>query len=237
MTLKLAIILLSIGSLLSFFLSQKQPMLYQNPQFTTIRYVALGDSYTIGQGVSPAESWPVILTEHLQQNNIAIELVANPSRTGWTTQDVLDRELPLFEDLDPTFATLLIGVNDYVQGVDATTFRTRLAQIMDRVLAQLPRKENFIVITIPDYSVTPTGFQYSGPTTPADIDSFNQVIKDEAHIRNIPVVDIYALTQGMKDSPDLMAADGLHPSGKEYALWEELIYPVAYDILNVKEPH
>lgn len=199
-----------------------------------IRYVALGDSYTIGEGVPSEESWPVLLTKHLQQNDIDIELVANPSRTGWTTQQVLDRELPLFENLNPTFATLLIGVNDYVQGVNITTFRSRLAQIMDLVLSKLPRKENFIVITIPDYSATPTGSQFSGPSTSADIERFNTVIKEEAAKRNIPVVDIYPLTQQMKDHPELVVADGLHPSGKEYALWEEMIYPVAEGILNAK---
>src|SRR5437868_3392847 len=82
-----------------------------------IRYVAIGDSYTIGEGAEPREAWPVLLTKHLQANGIDIDLVANPSRTGWTTLNAIDRELPVFVQEKPTFATLMIGVNDWVQGV------------------------------------------------------------------------------------------------------------------------
>src|SRR4051812_10663427 len=76
----------------------------------TIRYVAIGDSYSIGEGAKPDESWPAVLTRHLREKGIKIELVANPSRTGWTTQNAIDRELPVFAEAKPTFATLLIGV-------------------------------------------------------------------------------------------------------------------------------
>src|SRR5690348_2901825 len=88
-----------------------------------IRYVALGDSYTIGEGASPNESWPAVLTRHLKEQGIDIELVANPSATGWTTKQLIDRELPIFKDKEPNFGTLLIGVNDWVQGIDEKTFR------------------------------------------------------------------------------------------------------------------
>src|SRR5947209_6987541 len=99
-----------------------------------IRYIALGDSYTIGEGASPNESWPTLLAQHLNREGIHIDLIANPSRTGWTTKDVIDKELPIFRDLKPDFGTLLIGVNDWVQGVDAETFRHRFVFIVDQML-------------------------------------------------------------------------------------------------------
>src|SRR6266436_1157639 len=85
----------------------------------TIRYVAIGDSYSIGEGASPNESWPALLTRHLNAQGVHVDLVANPSRTGWTTQQAIDLELPIFLGSKPNFGTLQIGVNDWVQGIDA----------------------------------------------------------------------------------------------------------------------
>jgi lysophospholipase L1-like esterase len=87
-----------------------------NPM-ASVRFFPIGDSYTIGQGVAESENWPNQLVRHLQREKVDATLVANPSRTGWTSQKALDRELTLFESSDPTLATVLIGVNDWVQGV------------------------------------------------------------------------------------------------------------------------
>ena len=96
-----------------------------------IRYAAIGDSYSIGEGASPNESWPAILTRHLNAQGLHVDLVANPSRTGWTTQQAIDHELPIFVAARPTLATLQIGVNDWVQGVDEEAFRKRFVALVD----------------------------------------------------------------------------------------------------------
>ncbi|MEK7571969.1 MAG: SGNH/GDSL hydrolase family protein [Patescibacteria group bacterium] len=193
----------------------------------TIRYVALGDSYTIGEGASEGESWPVLLVDHLQKEGIDIGLIANPSVTGWTTQDVIDKELPLYDRSNPTFATLLIGVNDWVQGVDKETFHNNLIVILDRMQQNLSQKQNLLLITIPDFSVTPTGKRYSnGRDIAVGISEFNEIIKEEGKKRNLHVVDIYPLSQKARTDPSLIAADELHPSAKQYALWEKEIYPM-----------
>src|SRR5476651_1513001 len=80
----------------------------------TIRYVAIGDSYSIGEGASPNESWPAVLTRHLNEKGLQVDLVANPSRTGWTTQQAIDHELPVFVESKPDVATVQLGVNDWV---------------------------------------------------------------------------------------------------------------------------
>src|SRR2546421_12990327 len=107
----------------------------------TIRYVALGDSYTIGEGASPNESWPALLTRHLRREGIDVDLVANPSVTGWTTKDVIERELPIFRKAKPNFGTLLIGVNYWVQGIDDNTLRQRFSFIVDEMLKLLANKD------------------------------------------------------------------------------------------------
>src|ERR1041385_8894201 len=86
------------------------------PDSTSIRYVALGDSYTICEGAAENESWPLNLAKDMTANKIPVSLIANPSRTGWTTQNLIDRELPVFDQSNADAVTLLIGVNDWVQG-------------------------------------------------------------------------------------------------------------------------
>jgi len=199
-----------------------------------IRYAAIGDSYTIGEGaIEPDEAWPTLLTNNLKSAGINISLVANPSKTGWTTRNVIDLEIPVYDQCNPTFATLLIGVNDWVQGVDEATFHKNLNFIIDHLQGKLQNKKNLVLVTIPDFGVTPSGGQYArGRDISQGLTGFNDIIKSEAKARNLKVVDIFPLSLGMKDHPELVSADGLHPSAKEYALWEKMIYPVVYKLLD-----
>ena len=200
---------------------------------TLIRYVALGDSYTICTGATEAQSWPVILTKKLKENKINIDLIANPSHNGWTTQDLIDNEFSVLDKSKATFVTLLIGVNDWVQGVDAKTFQKNLVKIIDHVQTQLANKNNFLLITIPDFGVTSTGSHYSGGRDISKgIAEFNAIILEEAKKRNLKTVDLFETSKAMGKDNTLVAADGLHPSAKEYAIWETLIYPVAYTMLK-----
>ena len=227
--------LIYILSFASIFISNKNSGKAEmtNPNHE-IRYAAIGDSYTIGEGArEPDEAWPTLLTQSLNKDGINIRLVANPSKTGWTTKDVIEYELPEFDAVNPDFATLLIGVNDWVQGVDAVTFQNNLSFIVDHMLARLQNKKNLVLVTIPDFSVTPSGGQYAhGRDISQGLTAFNEIIKQEADKRNLQVVDIFPVSLEMKGNPELVAADGLHPSAKEYAIWEKLIYPIAKKILS-----
>ena len=197
-----------------------------------IHYVAIGDSYSIGEGASPDQSWPAILTRHLNAQGLHVDLVANPSVTGWTTQQAIDRELPIFIQSKPTFATLQIGVNDWVQGVDEQTFRQRFTSLVDQMLAVLPDKKRLLIVTIPDFGVTPTGGRYArGRNISEGIASFNKIITEESTKRGPRVVDVFPLSKKMGSDRSLVAADGLHPSAKEYAEWEKVIFPAALDLL------
>ena len=143
--------------------------------------------------------------------------------------------MPVYEKSNPTFATLLIGVNDWVQGVDINTFHINLNYIIDKMLLLLPQKKNLLLITIPDFGVTPGGSKYGGGRNISEgISEFNKVIISEAEKHNLKVVDIFPVSQKMKGNSDLVALDGLHPSAKEYAVWEKLIYPKAYELLKPK---
>lgn len=198
-----------------------------------IRYAVIGDSYSCGEGASPKESWPALLTQHLNAQGLQVDLVSNPSVTGWTTKDAIDRELPKFVNSNPNFATLLIGVNDWVQGIDETTFRNRFSYLLDQMLAVLPNKKRLLVVTIPDFGVTPTGPKYArGRNIHEGILRFNQIVTEEARKRGLEVVDIFPLSKKMGKDKSLVAKDGLHPSAREYAEWEKIIFPAALELLK-----
>jgi acyl-CoA thioesterase-1 len=198
-----------------------------------VKYIALGDSYTIGTGANANEAWPVLLTKHLNDAGIKTELVANPSKNGFSTQNLIDMELPVFDKSGATFVTLLIGVNDWVREVNATTYTKNLIFILDHVQKKLPNKNNILLITIPDFGVTPQGAYFSNDRDVSKgITEFNNIIKAEAKKRGLPLVDIFEISKQMKDNTELTAKDGLHPSAKEYALWETLILPEAKKLLS-----
>ena len=190
-----------------------------------MKYIAFGDSYTICTGTSDVnERWPSLLTKHLIEQGISTALVANPSRNGFSTQDLIDNELPLLETDTIDFATLLIGVNDWVRQVNSSTYHKNLNYIIDKIQKKLSNKKRLLLITIPDFGVTPQGSKYgNGRDISKGISEFNVIIKSEAAKRGLHCVDIFAISQQMKNNKTLIAADGLHPSSKEYAIWESLI--------------
>jgi len=127
----------------------------------------------------------------------------------------------------------LIGVNDWVQGVDAQVFQTHLGFILDALLKLLHNPRHILVITIPDFSVTPTGRLFSnGRNIPQGIHEFNTIITQEAQARGLKTVDLYPLSQKLGQDPSLMSQDGLHPSAKGYAQWALLIGPAIESLLQ-----
>ena len=199
----------------------------------SIRYVAVGDSYSIGEGAKKKESWPALLSRNLQAKGIKIELVANPSVTGWTTQQAIDGELPVFRKKKPNFATLQIGVNDWVQDVDAKTFRKQFAFLADQMLGVLRDRNRLLIVNIPDFGVTPTAAKYArGRNISKGVAGFNRIITEESAKRGLRVVDVFDLSKRAANDRSLVAKDGLHPSAKGYTEWERLIRPIALEMLG-----
>ncbi len=192
-----------------------------------IRYVALGDSYTIGTSVAPADRWP----EQLVARVPGLALVANLGVNGFTSRDVIDVELPQLDGLKPGFVTLLVGVNDVVQSVPPDTYRSNAALILDALVASVGAGR-VLVVTTPDYTVTPAGADYGDPQAQsAGIRTNNTILSEAARSRGIRVVDIYDLSLRVATERDLVAGDGLHPSGAQYALWVDRIAPAVHDLL------
>ncbi len=206
-----------------------------NPPFQTqpITYIAIGDSYTIGEGASFRDCWPVQLAFHLRQRGVYIQNQKVLAKTGWATSDAIAVALPVYQAAKPQFATLMIGVNDWVRGISAEDFRKRLRILMDEMIKVLPQKNHLLVVNIPDFSVTPQGKEYAGGRDiAAGIAEFNKIIKEEAAQRGLPLIDIFPVSREMAANRSLIAADGLHPSAKTYSAWEQWIFPKAFEILK-----
>jgi lysophospholipase L1-like esterase len=194
-----------------------------HPSAGPLAYVGLGDSYTIGTGVGRAERWPDQLVARI--GPARLRLVANLGVNGYTSGDVIRGELPQVASLRPGFASLLIGVNDVVQGLSAEMFRDNATTILDRLLDDLPANR-IVVVSTPDYTLTPAGARYGDPVAQrARIVENNAVLAELAAARNIAVVDIFDLSGRVRDEPSLVADDGLHPSGAQYRLWVDRIAP------------
>ena len=199
----------------------------------SLRYAALGDSYTIGTATrSAAERWPDQLVVRLAEDGPVLDLVANLGVNGYTSRDVIEAELPAMDALRPEFATLLVGVNDVVQGVPEATYAQNAAQILDELLARLAA-DRILTVATPDYTVTPQGASYGDPKLQAAaIRRNNEILQDLSAARRIAFVDIHDLSLRAAANRSLVAEDGLHPSGAQYALWVDRIAPVVKGLLR-----
>lgn len=198
-----------------------------------VRYAALGDSYTAGYGVQAATSYPYLLTDHLRAKGVTIEL-ANMAISGSTTDDVLTYQLPNLERTNVNFVTILIGGNDIAHREDVKLFQQNYITILNRVQKKLPKKHQLVLITLPDFSGTPYArtFGYKREDVQKEIMKYNTVITTEAKKRNLAVVDLYATTGSLEEGKGMILEDGLHPTPKQYAIWEEQMYPVVYKTLQ-----
>jgi len=197
-----------------------------------VRYVALGDSYTIGTSVPAAERWPDQLVATLGPVAPTLELVANLGVNGYTSADLIRDEMPVVAGLRPDFVTLLIGVNDVVQGVAPATYAANIVAILDELLGLLPA-HRIVTVAIPDYTVTPAGSDYGDPRQQHDgIVTANATMSRLAADRGVAYIDIFDLSLGAAGDRSLVADDGLHPSGAQYAQWVDRILPVVEALIG-----
>jgi len=228
------ILLLSIFALVFSFWYLNQRNQKSNMQITStgeIRYVAIGDSYTIGYGVLEVDRWPNVLVNNLKKEGININLVANPSASGYTVRDAIEFELPEVEKIKPDFVTVLIGANDSFSQEETETYQKDLIELLDKLEEILSNPKNIVLITIPDYSISPASNGFPKEELSKLIQDYNEAIKEEGSKRGIKVVDIFPVSQTMIEANDYIE-DGLHPSAKGYLKWEKVIFPVVFDFLK-----
>ena len=187
------------------------------------RFLALGDSYTIGESVAPSERWPVVLSRRLGLPEPQII-----ARTGWTT-DELGAAIDEAQPAGPfDLVTLLIGVNDQYRGRDVENYRKEFVILLRRAIEFAGGEAGrVIVVSIPDWGVTPFAADRDRSQIAKEIDRFNLVNRDETNRAGARYADIVATSRQARDEPALTAADRLHPSAEMYRRWVEIILPAA----------
>ena len=190
-----------------------------------LRYLALGDSYTIGTGASDdAHSWPSIIAARLGAD------LTNPAVNGYTTLDLVRDELPYLERIKPDLVSILIGVNDLVQGRSPDHYRHSLALIY-AAIAQIDRAR-VAAVSIPTWSYVPAAADFGGAERVAKLTGiFNDVAREEANAHGFKWIDIGPASTSGKGTRGWIASDHLHPGDSQYEAWAEVIWPVVRDLV------
>lgn len=186
-----------------------------------IRFLALGDSYTIGQGVAVADRWPEQLLDSLQTRGYVSDTLAIIATTGWRTDQLLNALAgKRLEDKQFNMVSLLIGVNNQYQNRPIGQYRPQLEALIDSALRYVGgQTQRLFVLSIPDYAYTPFGQQGNPWTISQQIDLYNHIKQSVCDSLGIAYFNITEISrQGLND-PALVANDQLHPSGKQYGLW------------------
>ena len=200
-------------------------------------YLALGDSYTIGESVDTADRFLVQLANLLNSMDYNISNPEIIAQTGWTTNELLS-EINKNEPVGKfNIVTLLIGVNNQYRGGDLEVYREEFKVLLNKAISYTSEPKNVIILSIPDWGVTP--FAINSGRDPnkikSEIDQFNAINKTESLNSGVSYINITDISREAEDDSSLLAEDGLHPSGKMYSLWVERMIETAKNILDSYE--
>jgi len=194
--------------------------------------LALGDSYTFGEGVEPADRWASQLVRRLQQHGVELPEPTIIARTGWTTDELANAIVQAPPAGDYQLATLLIGVNDQYRGRTLQSFEAGFAALLDRAVGFASGDPaRVIALSIPDWGLTPFAEGRDQPAIAEQIDTFNAAARARARQVGASWMDVTESSRAMGTLPALVAADGLHPSAELYRRWAEMLLPLARRIL------
>jgi lysophospholipase L1-like esterase len=196
-------------------------------------WLALGDSYTIGESVHEAERFPAQTISILKDKKVFFKPPEYIATTGWTTLNLLDAIAA--KNLQGSYdaVSLLIGVNDQYQHFDTGSYRMHFIECLEKAITLAGNKADHVfVLSIPDYSVTPFAQNTDTTQIRKELDEFNAINKEITLLYKISYTNITSLTREAKDDASLIANDGLHPSVKEYAKWAALLAPEIEKVLK-----
>ncbi|NMM50577.1 SGNH/GDSL hydrolase family protein [Marinigracilibium pacificum] len=211
---------------------QQQITSKPKPSMNT-KYLALGDSYTIGEAVDSDKNFPNQLVAELRSRGGSIDDPKIIAVTGWTTDELKTA----IENDNPTkdygFVTLLIGVNNQYRGYEFSQYEKEFTELLNMAIEFASGDpEKVIVVSIPDYGVTPFAENSDSDKIARELDQYNSYAKGQALSKGVTFVDITGISRLAEFDPELTASDKLHPSGKMYKLWVDAISPAAFIKIN-----
>lgn len=189
-----------------------------------ITYLALGDSYTIGESVPALQSFPYQLALTLNKQGYSTGTPNIIARTGWTTDELIREINNQNRQQKFDIVTLLIGVNNQYRHYNINTYRTEFVQLLNTALSYANgNKKHVFVMSIPNWGGTPFAKGQDTAQIAAEISEYNAINKEESERAGVAYVNITPISQQAATNVSLIAADGLHPSGKMYSLWTDLL--------------
>jgi len=197
-------------------------------------FLALGDSYTIGESVEITERWPVQLAHRLRQDSIQVDPVI-VATTGWTTDELIAGIVKSDAKGPYDFVSLLIGVNNQYRGYPLDQYEKEFKLLLDQAIAFADGNPyNVMVVSIPDYGMTPFAKKkiMDEEKIAMELDNYNAIAEKISKLRDVKFVDITQISRLAKEDASLIASDGLHPSGKMYEMWVDKIYDHVLDNLS-----
>jgi lysophospholipase L1-like esterase len=188
-----------------------------------IRYLALGDSFTAGTGSPPSAAFPSRLASLWRAHGRKVTL-KNVAINGYTTEDVLEEEIPRVAPFQPTLVTLAVGANDRVHGWSADVYRSNVRALFRAIIDAGVTPNRIVALPQPDWSLSPAAASFGDPAQiGADIVAFNGILRDEARAAGARYVDLYPLMH-QEAERKMLAGDGLHPSALSYEQWATALY-------------
>ena len=219
-------LLIAMAATISFACTAGTPS--SSPSASSLRFLALGDSYTIGESVAEEDRWPNQVARVLRARGIAVAAPEIIAKTGWTT-DELNTAIDDAKPSGPySLVTLLIGVNNQYRGRSAEQYRGEFAALLQRAIGFAGgNPKRVVVVSIPDWGVMPFAEGRDRAKIGREIDTYNAVNREEAAKAGARYADVTPPSRKATTDPALVAGDGLHPSGKMYAAWTEVVVPEA----------
>ena len=197
-------------------------------------YLALGDSYTVGESVEPSEAWPRILARLLEDRGQRLGSPTIVARTGWTTDELLEAAAGTISPPNPALVTLMVGVNDQYRGRPIGELRGGFQRLLEMVVERAP-SSRLLVLSIPDWGATPFASGRDRGAIAAAVDSFNAEERVLVHAAGARWLDITPLSRKAAADPALVAEDGLHLSSLAHRLVAEAALEPALRILGFPE--
>lgn len=208
-------------------------MTSQNISDSPLHFLALGDSYTIGESVSESDRWPIQLTDSLSSKGIIVQKTDIIATTGWTTDELLAGIETASPDSSYTLVSLLIGVNNQYRGYEISQYRKEFECLLKKAITFAGgNAQRVFVVSIPNYGVTPFGKQRGEDRIRQELLEYDAIADSIVTSYGIPFVNITPISEEAKEDESLVAEDNLHPSGKQYTLWVEEILPVVLQLLE-----
>jgi lysophospholipase L1-like esterase len=192
-----------------------------------ISYLALGDSYTIGESVPEDERWPVILSNELSESGIEVNDPLIIAKTGWTTNELQEAIAEKNPKTDYDLVSLLIGVNNQYRGYPIDQYKKEFKELLLQAVAFADGDSSKVfVVSIPNYGVTPFGIEKGEEKIRQELLVYDAIADSISSEMNIPFVNITPVSEKAKEDSTYIASDQLHPSGKQYKDWVDLILPI-----------